>query len=101
MALHVDAQALVDMGLRSTPEDLRLRFFSPVRPAVGVLTSLLTEFDRAHHIAVAAYDPGKRGDLGILDDLALTSTVLFDPGPVLGQAGNLGGQGAAGIFERM
>lgn len=52
-----DAQALVDMGMRSTPEDLRLRFFSPVRPAVGVLTSLLTGFDRAHHIAVAAYDP--------------------------------------------
>lgn len=65
-----DAQALVDMGLRSTPEDLRLRFFSPIRPAVGVLTSLLTEFDRARHIAVAAYDPGApeddRGILGVV-----------------------------------
>lgn len=62
-----DAQALVDMGLQSTPEDLRLRFFSPVRPAVGTLTSLLTQFDRNRHIAVAAYDPRTRkGDKDIL-----------------------------------
>jgi acetyltransferase len=52
-----DAQALVNMGLRSTPEDLRLRFFSPVRPAMGPLTAILTDFDRDRHIAVAAYDP--------------------------------------------
>ena len=65
-----DAQALVDMGLRSTPEDLRLRFFTPVRPMVGALTSLLTEFDRDRHIAVAAYDPaavdGEGGILGVV-----------------------------------
>ncbi len=55
------------MGLRSTPEDLRFRFFSPVRPAVGPLSSLLTDFDRDRHIAVAAYDPKAVGDsLGIL-----------------------------------
>lgn len=57
-----DAQALVDMGLRSTQEDLRFRFFSPVRPAVGALTSLLTQFDRERHIAAAAYDPAGVGD---------------------------------------
>ncbi len=65
-----DAGALVQMGLRSTPDDLRLRFFSPVRPAVGHLTSMLTEFDREHHIAVAAYDPaaaeGGDGILGVV-----------------------------------
>lgn len=62
-----DAQALVDMGLRSTPEDLRLRFFSPVHPAMSHLTSLLTDFDRAVHIAVAAYDPAAVGEgAGIL-----------------------------------
>jgi acetyltransferase len=65
-----DAQALVDMGLRSTPEDLRLRFFSPVRPVVGSLTTLLTEFDRDRHIAVAAYDPeaseDEKGILGVV-----------------------------------
>lgn len=65
-----DAEALVQMGLRSTPDDLRLRFFSPVRPAVGHLTSMLTEFDRAHHIAVAAYDPkaaeGEDGIIGVV-----------------------------------
>ena len=52
-----DAECLVEMGLRSTPEDLRFRFFSPVRPMVGSLTSLLTDFNRQNHIAVAAYDP--------------------------------------------
>lgn len=64
---HDDAQALVEMGLRSTPEDLRLRFFSPVRPQVGPLTSLLTDFDRSRHIAVAAFDPTAEGEeAGIL-----------------------------------
>ena len=62
-----DADALVKMGLLSTPEDLRLRFFSPVRPMVGPLTALLTEFDRDRHIAVAAYDPAAPdGDKNIL-----------------------------------
>lgn len=65
-----DAESLVEMGLRSTPEDLRLRFFSPVRPMVGHLTSLLTEFNRAAHIAVAAYDPAavdeEKGILGVV-----------------------------------
>lgn len=65
-----DAESLVEMGLRSTPEDLRLRFFSPVRPIVGPLTSLLTEFNRTIHIAVAAYDPAavddEKGILGVV-----------------------------------
>lgn len=62
-----DAQALVNMGLKSTPEDLRLRFFSPVRPMMGPLTSILTDFDRDRHIAVAAYDPAAaEGDQAIL-----------------------------------
>jgi acetyltransferase len=62
-----DAEALVDMGLLSTPEDLRLRFFSPVRPQIGPLTTLLTQFDRARHIAAAAYDPtADGGDKAIL-----------------------------------
>lgn len=55
------------MGLRSTPEDLRLRFFSTVRPAIGSLTALLTQFDRDHHIAAAAFDPNAlEGDQAIL-----------------------------------
>jgi acetyltransferase len=62
-----DAEALVEMGLKSTPDDLRLRFFSPVRPMVGPLTDLLTGFDRGRHIAVAAYDPEAADDAaGIL-----------------------------------
>ena len=59
-----DAQALVDMGLKSTPDDLRLRFFGSVRPMVGPLTALLTQFDRGRHIAVAAYDPKAGADEG-------------------------------------
>lgn len=69
-----DAQALVDMALRSTPEDLRLRFFSPVRPAVGALTSLLTEFDRDRHIAGAVYDPAAVG--GDKDILGVVRLIL-------------------------
>lgn len=65
-----DAEALVNMGLRSTPEDLRLRFFSPVRPMIGPLVSILTDFDRDRHIAVAAYDPaavgGEKDILGVV-----------------------------------
>ena len=65
-----DAECLVEMGLRSTPEDLRFRFFSPVRPMVGSLTSLLTDFNRQNRIAVAAYDPasaeGESGLLGVV-----------------------------------
>lgn len=74
-----DAQALVDMGLRSTPEDLRLRFFSPVRPMVGALTSLLTEFNRDRHIAVAAYDPAAVG--GDKDILGVVRLILSPEEP--------------------
>jgi acetyltransferase len=56
-----DAAALVEMGRRSTPEDLRLRFFGPVRPALGPLASRLTDFDPHRHIACAAYDPASPG----------------------------------------
>lgn len=71
-----DAQSLVEMGLRSTPEDLRLRFFSPVHPAMGHLTSLLTDFDREVHIAVAAYDPAAVGEeAGILGVVRLVLSV--------------------------
>lgn len=70
-----DAQALVNMGLRSTPEDLRLRFFSPVRPMMGPLTAILTDFDRDRHIAVAAYDPAApEGDQDILGVVRLILT---------------------------
>ncbi len=54
------------MALRSTAEDLRLRFFSTVRPEIGALTTLLTQFDPTRQIAVAAYEPGTEdgdGDL--------------------------------------
>lgn len=57
-----DAEALVEMGRRSTPEDLRLRFLSTVRPRLGSVTTMLTQFDPARHLAVAAYAPERPED---------------------------------------
>jgi acetyltransferase len=45
------------MGRRSTPDDLRLRFFSAVRPEPGPLVSALTHFDHSRQRAAGAYDP--------------------------------------------
>ncbi len=63
-----DGPALVEMGERSTPEDLRLRFFSTVRPRLGSLTTMLTQFDPERHYAMGAYDPDHAGDglLGVV-----------------------------------
>lgn len=65
-----DDDALVDMGRRSTPDDLRLRFFSAVRPEPGPLISKLTHFDHAQQRAAGAYDPelprGPRELLGVV-----------------------------------
>jgi acetyltransferase len=52
-----DDDHLIEMGRRSTPEDLRLRFFSPIRPQPGPLVAKLTHFDHDHHRVVGAYDP--------------------------------------------
>jgi acetyltransferase len=52
-----DDDEVIEMGRRSTPEDLRLRFFSAIRPAPGPLVSMLTHFDHAHHRVAGAYDP--------------------------------------------
>jgi acetyltransferase len=52
-----DEDKLIELGRRSTPEDLRLRFFSPIRPEAGPLVTMLTHFDHDHHRVVGAYDP--------------------------------------------
>jgi acetyltransferase len=52
-----DDDELIEMGRRSTPEDLRLRFFSPIRPEPGPLVTMLTHFDHDHHRVAGAYDP--------------------------------------------
>jgi acetyltransferase len=67
-----DEDELVEMGRRSTPEDLRLRFFGPVRPEPGPLVTMLTHFDHDHHRAVGAYDPGlPRGPQELLGGVRL------------------------------
>ncbi len=58
-----DAPALIEMAERSTPEDLRLRFFTPVRLDHGTLAARLTRYDHDRQIAVAAWDPASpRGE---------------------------------------
>jgi acetyltransferase len=52
-----DDDEVIEMGRRSTPEDLRLRFFGPIRPEPGPLVTMLTDFDHAHHRVAGAYDP--------------------------------------------
>ena len=52
-----DDDELIEVGRRSTPEDLRLRFFGPIRPEPGPLVTMLTDFDHAHHRVAGAYDP--------------------------------------------
>lgn len=59
-----DEAALVEMAERSTAEDRRFRFHSPVRPHLGLLSSRLANVDPARHIALAAYDPNTRRDDG-------------------------------------
>lgn len=52
-----DDDEFIDLGRRSTPEDLRLRFFGPVRVEPGPLLTMLTDFDHACHRVAGAYDP--------------------------------------------
>ena len=52
-----DEEAFIEVGRRSTPEDLRLRFFGPIRPEPGPLVTKLIHFDHGHHRVAGAYDP--------------------------------------------
>jgi acetyltransferase len=63
-----DGPALVELGQRSTPEDVRLRFLSTVQPRLGSLTTMLTQFDPQRHYAVGAFDPARPEDglLGVV-----------------------------------
>ena len=56
-----DDDEYIEAARHMTPEDLRLRFFSAVRPEPGPLLTMLTHFDHSHHRAVAAYDPASPG----------------------------------------
>jgi acetyltransferase len=65
-----DTEVLAELQRNSTPEDLRMRFFGPIRPGARALTRMLCEYDRDRHIAVAAYDPdhpqGENHFLGVV-----------------------------------
>jgi acetyltransferase len=52
-----DTDALLDFAQRSTAEDLRLRFFSRIRPVHGPLVERLTHIDPETAIALVAVDP--------------------------------------------
>lgn len=59
-----DTEAILDLGRRCSPEDLRLRFFTPVRVVEGPLSFRLTHPDPQHEVALAAYDPDGPGGAG-------------------------------------
>jgi acetyltransferase len=52
-----DDEVLIDMARRSTPDDLRLRFFTPIHPEPGPLVTSLTHYDHDRQRAAGAYDP--------------------------------------------
>lgn len=56
-----DEAALVAMGQRSTRDDLRLRFFGPVRPELGHMSSLLANVNCERDFVVGAYSPIEHG----------------------------------------
>jgi acetyltransferase len=67
-----DDDEAIEIGQRSTPEDLRLRFFSAVRAEPGPLIKMLTDFDHTHHRAAGCYDPaGPRGPHELLGGVRL------------------------------
>ena len=67
-----DDDELIEIGRRSTPEDLRLRFFGPIRPGPGHLVTMLTDFDHTHHRVAGAYDPAQpRGPHELLGGVRL------------------------------
>jgi acetyltransferase len=59
-----DEPALVEMTRRSTPEDMRLRFFDAMRSIPHRLAARLSQIDYDREMALVAIDPAKdeRGD---------------------------------------
>jgi acetyltransferase len=59
-----DEPALVEMTRRSTPEDMRLRFFGAMRSISHRLAARLSQIDYDREMALVAIDPAKdeRGD---------------------------------------
>jgi len=53
-------------GARIDPEDLRLRFFAPVKEASHAFIARLTQFDYAREMAFVALDPESHDILGVV-----------------------------------
>jgi acetyltransferase len=56
-----DAPALQDMVSRASPEDLRLRFFQPIRRLPEQLAARLTQIDYDRETAFISFDPEEPG----------------------------------------
>jgi acetyltransferase len=56
-----DAPALQDMVSRVSPDDLRLRFFQPIRRLPEQLAARLTQIDYDREMAFISFDPGETG----------------------------------------
>jgi len=61
-----DGPMLERLGRRSTPEDLRLRFFHMIGEGDQRLLDLLTDLDPARETALVAHEPGDPTPLGVV-----------------------------------
>ena len=77
-----DAPALVEMGRRSTPEDLRLRFFGGMRSISPPLAARLSQIDYDREIALVATDPAAPGNGG---EILGVVRLIGDPDNILGE----------------
>jgi acetyltransferase len=75
-----DAPALMEMARRSTPEDMRLRFFSAVRAISPALAARLSQIDYDREMALVALDSPDNADaiLGVV-------RLIGDPDNVQGE----------------
>ena len=76
-----DAPGLVEMGQRSTPEDLRLRFFGAMRAIPAGLAARLSQIDYDREMALIAQDPAGDEPAAILGVVRLIS----DPDNIQGE----------------
>ena len=77
-----DEPALVEMTRRSTPEDMRLRFFDAMRSLPHRLAARLSQIDYDREMALVAIDPDKdeRGD-----EIVGVVRLICDPDIVQGE----------------
>jgi acetyltransferase len=77
-----DAPALAEMAQRSTPEDLRLRFFAAMRSIPHALAARLSQIDYDREIAMVAIEPPQADRV---EAIAGVVRVICDPDNIGGE----------------